>query len=287
MQTDEALRRAKELLNPCQVCPRLCMVDRTAGEMGFCRGGAMARVASAGTHFGEESVLVGKGGSGTIFFEGCNLHCVYCQNCLITQGNKGAEMTPARLAEVMCELAASGCVNINLVTPTHFAPHILEAIPIARSHGLKVPIIYSSGGYELVEMLALLEGHIQIYAPDFKYASAEAGQKYAKAIDYPGVARSALAEMFRQVGPLKVNKQGLATSGVLVRHLVLPMDYGDVDKVVDIVAQTAPGAGIHIMDQYRPAFHAADYPELLVMPSPEKAPRARKRAEKAGLRVVS
>jgi putative pyruvate formate lyase activating enzyme len=287
MQTDEALRLAKELLNPCQVCPRLCLVNRLVAEMGFCRGGALVRVASAGAHFGEEPVLVGKGGSGAIFFEGCNLHCVYCQNCLISRGNKGAEMDAARLAGLMCELEASGCVNVNLVTPTHFAPQILEAILIARGRGLKVPIVYNCGGYELVEMLSLLDGHIQIYMPDFKYASAEAGQKYSKAIDYPGVARSALAEMYRQVGPLKVNKQGLATSGVLVRHLVLPMDAGDVDKVVDVVAQIAPGCGINIMGQYRPAFHAADFPELLVLPGPEKVPRARKRAEKAGLHVIS
>ncbi len=274
------------MLAPCHVCPRLCMVDRTAGEKGFCGIGEQALVASAGAHFGEESVLVGEGGSGTIFFRGCNLHCVYCQNCNISRETTGQAMTPEAIARLMLSLQRENCSNINLVTPTHVAPQVLEAIIIARSIGLSLPIVYNCGGYESVEMLQMFDGYVDIYMPDFKYADGAIGLKYSQAEDYPQVARSALAEMYRQVGPLQLDERGLAVRGVLVRHLMLPMDLGQAEKVIDIVAKTAPGCSINILSQYRPAFRAAEYPELLVLPTKDQLKSARQYALKKGLDVV-
>ncbi len=262
------------------------MVDRTAGEKGFCGIGEQALVASAGAHFGEESVLVGEGGSGTIFFRGCNLHCVYCQNCNISRETTGQAMTPEAIARLMLSLQRENCSNINLVTPTHVAPQVLEAIIIARSIGLSLPIVYNCGGYESVEMLQMFDGYVDIYMPDFKYADGAIGLKYSQAEDYPQVARSALAEMYRQVGPLQLDERGLAVRGVLVRHLMLPMDLGQAEKVIDIVAKTAPGCSINILSQYRPAFRAAEYPELLVLPTKDQLKSARQYALKKGLDVV-
>jgi len=258
-------------------------VDRLAGELGHCRTGGVARVTSAGAHFGEEDVLVGPGGSGTIFFQGCNLDCAYCQNYEISHGPDGEEMPPAALAELMLDLQRRGCSNVNFVTPTHVAPQVLEAITIARDRGLALPTVYNCGGYESLEMIALLAGAIDIYMPDFKYASAEAGLKYSAVPDYPLVARTAMEEMYRQVGPLRLDNNSLATGGVMVRHLVLPMDLAESDKVIDTVAEAAPRAGMNVMGQYRPSWRADEFPELLSLPHPAEVRRLRLYAASRGL----
>ena len=283
---DAVLKLARSMLSPCRVCPRRCGVDRLGGEMGFCRTGALPYVTSAGPHFGEEPVLLGTGGSGTIFFQRCNLDCVFCQNYDISHRDGGAEATADELASIMLSLQRRGCGNGNFVTPTHVAPQVLEAIIIARREGLTVPTVYNCGGYESVEMLGFLEGHIDIYMPDFKYASAAAGRKYSGVADYPQVARAALVEMYRQVGPLILDERGLAVRGVLVRHLVLPADLAGSEEVIDIVAETAPGCGINVMSQYHPCYRAGEFPELQALPSRAEINRLRDYAVKRGLMRV-
>jgi len=281
--SEDVLQAARSLLSPCRLCPRRCGAKRLSGEKGFCRVGDLARVASAGAHFGEEQVLVGRGGSGTIFFQRCNLDCVFCQNFDISHADGGVEVKPDKLARLMLDLQREGCGNVNLVTPTHVSPQILEAILLARSRGLTVPIVYNCGGYESVEMLALLAGYVDVYMPDFKYATPQAGWKYSGVEDYPQAARAALAEMYRQVGPLTVDQRRLAQRGVMVRHLVMPMDLADSEKVIDTVAEVAPRAGINVMGQYRPSYRAAEFPELLVLPRHSEIQRLREHAAARGL----
>jgi len=281
--SSDVLTAACSLLSPCRVCPRECRAERTKGPNGFCRTGLRPKVASAGAHFGEEPVLVGPGGSGTIFFQRCNLDCVFCQNCDISHTDGGVETSAEELAALMLQLERRKCSNVNLVTPTHVAPQSMEAILLARRQGMSVPIVYNCGGYESVEMLALLEGLIQIYMPDFKYASARAGQKYSGVSDYPRVAQAALAEMYRQVGPLQVDDRGLAVRGLLVRHLVMPADIADSEKAIDMVADTAPGCAINVMGQYRPSFRASEFPQLLAMPKGREIQRLREHALARGL----
>ncbi len=280
----DVLERAQSMLSPCRVCPRSCGAARLAGEAGFCRTGALPRVASAGAHFGEESVLVGTGGSGTIFFQGCNLDCVFCQNYDISHEDGGIEVSCDQLARLMLDLQRRRCTNINFVTPTHVAPQLMHAVARARQDGLRLPIVYNCGGYESVEMLRLLRGFVQVYMPDFKWGDARAARKYSGPGDYPQVARAALAEMYAQVGPLQLNDSGLAVRGVMVRHLVMPMDLAESDTVIDAVAQTAPGAGINVMGQYRPCFRASEFPELLLLPRRSEIRRLRLCAAARGLR---
>jgi putative pyruvate formate lyase activating enzyme len=199
-------------------------VNRKAGQIGACRIGSQAVVVSAGPHFGEEPCLVGSGGSGTIFFAGCNLTCVFCQNADISQRADGLPRTPMKIAEIALDLHGQGCRNINFVTPSHVAHAVAEAIVLARASGLTIPTVYNCGGYESVETLACLEGLIDIYMPDFKWADEAAGRKYSGVPDYPVVATTALAEMYRQIGPLRLDANGEAIGGVLVRHLVMPGD---------------------------------------------------------------
>jgi len=285
-EPDRNIAHLKRIIRDCTLCPRNCHVDRRAGKTGACGIGALAVVASAGPHFGEEPVLVGSGGSGTIFFCGCNLTCVFCQNCDISQFADGRRMTPAEIADVALRLASTGCRNVNFVSPTHVAHAVAEAIRLARRRGLNVPVVYNSGGYDSVPTLRLLEGLIEIYMPDFKWADPEAARKYSDAADYPTVATAALAEMFRQVGPLQLDRSGLATRGVLVRHLVMPGDLARSEEVIEIVARVAPGSAINVMGQYRPAFRADDYPELRRRPSGADLARLRDLAARSGLRRV-
>jgi len=273
----------RELIRHCALCPRRCGVDRAAGETGACRIGAEAKVASVGAHFGEEPVLVGRGGSGTIFFAGCNLDCVFCQNHDISHSSRGQVVSPAQLAELMLSLQADGCENVNFVTPTHVAHAMAEAVVLARSRGLALRIVYNCGGYESVETLKGLDGLIEIYMPDFKWADAEAGQAYSGVPDYPQVAEAALAEMFRQVGPLCADDRGVATRGVLVRHLVMPNDLARSRDVIDTVARVAPGCTINVMGQYRPCFRAGEFPELMAAVSSTELADLRAHATSLGL----
>jgi len=270
----------------CTLCPRPCGVDRTAGEIGACGAGPEAVVASAGPHFGEEPQLVGAGGSGTIFLAGCNLHCAFCQNSDISRHLSGHVMSPQQIAELAVGLAARGCANINFVSPSHVAHAVAAAIVIARVGGLDVPIVYNCGGYESVETLELLDGLIDIYMPDFKYASAEAGRKYSGVDDYPSIAATALAEMYRQAGPLATDASGVATSGVLVRHLVMPGDICHSRQVIDTVAEIAPNCTINVMGQYRPAYRAEEYPELVTRPDAGEVLSLQAHARNVGLKLA-
>ncbi len=269
-------------LESCDICPRHCGVNRIKGELGACKVGAKPLVASYGPHFGEESFLVGRGGSGTIFFSGCNLKCVFCQNWTISQTAEGEEV---RLDQVMLLLQSMGCQNINLVTPTHQVPMIFEALIKAFQSGLKIPIVYNCGGYESVETLQLLEGLIDIYMPDFKYGSDEAALKYSSVKNYVTIAQEALREMYRQVGPLQI-ENGIAVKGVFVRHLVLPNDLAATEKVFQTIAEISSEIAVNVMNQYYPAYKATKYPELSRRLYNEEYYKALALAKKYGLKVV-
>jgi len=214
-------------------------------------------------HFGEEAPLVGSGGSGTIFFAGCNMSCVYCQNYDISQEDRGGEAPAPRLAGMMLKLQEAGCHNINLVTPTHVVPQILEALVLAREKGLCVPLVYNSGGYDSVPTLRLLEGIIDIYMPDAKYGSDRAALKYSCAVGYTGVMKAAVKEMHRQVGDIVFDEEGLAVRGLLVRHLVLPNDLAGTAQIVRFLSDEVSGRTfLNVMAQFRPEHKAVCYPEL-------------------------
>ncbi|MEW6116127.1 MAG: radical SAM protein [Nitrospirota bacterium] len=259
----QRVNSAEGLLKRCTLCPRACGIDRTSGEVGFCRTGDRPLVASWGAHFGEERPIVGRFGSGTIFFSNCNLGCIFCQNWDISQSCEGSEMPFERLAGIMIELQKAGCHNINLVTPTHQMPLILRSLAIAVDTGLTVPVVYNCGGYEPLESLSILDGIIDIYMPDFKYADPAAALKYSKAKDYPQVAKAAIKEMHRQVGDLVIDERGIALRGLLVRHLVLPDGIAGTKEVVRFIAEEiSKNTYINIMDQYFPYYKARDYPPL-------------------------
>lgn len=268
----------------CDLCGRACHVDRIAGERGVCRTGALARLSSFGAHHGEESVLSGWRGSGTIFFAGCNLRCQFCQNYTISQTDAGGEVTPEELAAVMLELQARGCHNINLVSPSHVIPQILAAVAIAAGVGLYLPLVYNTGGYDSLEGLRLLDGVVDIYMPDLKYASSAPAHKYSRARDYPSVSQAAVREMHRQVGDLTVDEQGLAQRGLLVRHLVLPNDLAGTKKVVEFLArEISPNTYLNLMAQYYPAYNAWRYPELNRRITVQEYQLALRYAREAGL----
>lgn len=233
------------------------------GEIGQCRTANEAIVSSFGPHFGEEAPLVGRHGSGTIFFAYCNLHCVFCQNYSISQLGEGSTVDSAELAGMMLSLQTRGCHNINLVSPTHVVPFILEALEVAASKGLQLPIVYNTGGYDSVAMLELLDGIVDIYMPDMKYSGAKVGEEFSGVKRYPQVNRAAVKEMHRQVGDLQTDELGVATRGLLVRHLVLPDGLAGTEGVVKFLAEEiSPNTYLNIMAQYHPCYHAADYPPL-------------------------
>lgn len=249
----ERIEKAWKFLEACSLCPRKCRVDRLKGERGFCRGGLLPEVSSYAPHFGEERPLVGRSGSGTIFFTHCNLGCLFCQNYEISHLGEGRAVSIDRLALMMVELQALGCLNINFVTPTHFVPQILKALPLAIERGLKIPLVYNTSGYDCIETLKLLEGIIDIYMPDFKFISPEVAQSLAQAPDYPEVAKAALREMHRQVGDLIIDERGRARRGLLVRHLVLPARLSGTAEVMRFLAEEiSKDTYVNIMDQYRP-----------------------------------
>jgi len=254
--------RARELLSPCTLCPRRCRVDRVAGERGYCGGGDLASVSSAGPHFGEERPLVGTGGSGTVFLAGCSLGCAFCQNYEISHLRRGTEVTPAELANTMVRLQGLGCHNINFVTPTHFVPQILAALGPAIERGLRVPLVYNTGGYDALEALRLLDGVVDIYMPDAKYADARTAAALSGAADYPEVMTAALAEMHRQVGDLDIGPDGVARRGLLVRHLVLPEGLAGTPETMQFLASLSRDTYVNVMAQYRPCYKAHEHPAL-------------------------
>ena len=254
--------KARHLLSPCRVCPRDCGADRPAGEVGDCITTHLARVSSVNPHFGEEDVLVGRHGSGTVFFCGCNLNCDFCQNCEISQFPGGREVDARRLAEIFLQVQEMGCHNLNTVTPTHVTPQILEALDIAAGMGLRLPWVYNCGGYESLETLALLDGVVDIYMPDFKFSDSDPAKRFCRAEDYPEVARAALLEMHRQVGDLTTDDDGVAVRGLLVRHLVMPDDLAGSREAARFLASLSKDTFVNVMAQYRPCHKASHHAEL-------------------------
>jgi putative pyruvate formate lyase activating enzyme len=276
------------MMNPCVLCPRNCRVFRSKGETGFCGIADMPVVSSQGPHFGEESVLVGQGGSGTIFFASCNLGCVFCQNYDISHFRHGQPITITELADFMLDLQSCGCSNINFVTPTHVAPAIAAGLEIARKKGLNLPTVYNSGGYDSVGTLKLLEGYMDIYMPDMKFSDSAAAKEFANAPDYPEISFAAVKEMHRQVGDLQIDGRGLATRGLLIRHLVLPNKLAGSFKVIDFLAeQISPHTAINVMDQYRPCFKADKHPKINRRPTPEEVEEVRQYAIQKGVNVLA
>ncbi len=249
---DKALR----MLAQCRLCPRECGVNRQEGEVGFCRSGRLAQVSSYNPHFGEERPLVGRGGSGTIFLTNCNLRCIFCQNYDISHLGRGQEVSAQRLAEMMLQLQHLGCHNINFVTPTHFMPQILEALVIAADEGLNLPLVYNCGGYESVAALQLLDGIVDIYMPDVKYSNSQVAERFSGAPDYFPRMKEAVREMHRQVGDLQIDDGGLASRGLLVRHLVMPEGLAGTAEVMDFLASVSPDTYVNVMAQYRPCYQA-------------------------------
>ncbi len=255
--------QATKFLSKCEICPRKCRINRLKGELGHCNTGKYAIVSSFGPHFGEEPELVGQYGSGTIFFGYCNLNCLFCQNYDISQLGYGTVVSANELAEIMLKLQNMGCHNINLVSPTHIVPQFLQALAIAKEKGLNLPIIYNSGGYDSVEILKLLSGVIDIYMPDAKYGSNEIGQKYSNIKNYWDINQLALKEMWRQVGDLKINDEGIAEHGLLIRHLVLPNHLDSSFEVLKFIAEEiSTNTYVNIMNQYHPCYQADKIPEL-------------------------
>jgi len=255
-------KKAKKLLNPCRLCPRECNINRLEKSNGFCEMGKNPVISSYNLHFGEEAPLVGREGSGTIFFTSCNLACVYCQNYDISHLKQGKEVSMEKLAMMMTELQDRGANNINFVSPTIWVPQIIEALIMARDQGLNIPLVYNSGGYDNVKTLKLLDGMIDIYMPDFKYSDSGLAKKYSEVDNYFSVAKEAIKEMHRQTGDLIINKHDLAEKGLLVRHLILPNNIAGTEKVMEFLALISKDTYINIMDQYRPAYKASKYQEL-------------------------
>ena len=253
-----------ELLGNCRLCPRKCGVNRLAGETGFCKATSKLKVASYSPHFGEERPLVGVGGSGTIFLSHCNLGCVFCQNWDISHHGSGTNCEITDLAGMMLQLQEDGCHNINVVTPTHFSPHVVLALDLAASKGLRIPLVYNTSGWERDEILKMLNGVVDIYLADFKYMDAQHAASYSNdAADYPDVTRSALLEMNRQVGVACPEEDGIIYRGLMIRHLVMPNNVsGSMAAMEWIAGHLPPETFVNIMIQYRPAYRAYLYPEI-------------------------
>ncbi|MGI5967643.1 MULTISPECIES: radical SAM protein [Anaerotruncus] len=265
----DKIRRKKEFileekieLKSCRLCPRACGADRTV-DLGFCGGGGQARIARAALHPWEEPCLSGTNGSGTVFFSGCPLRCCFCQNYRISAENFGKEVSVGRLAEIFLELQKKGAHNLNLVSPLHYAPWVRQALLLAKPE-LKIPVVCNTGGYETLETLRLLDGLIDIYLPDLKYADTERARRYSKAPDYFSVATQAILEMFRQTGPVRFGADGLLKRGLIVRHLVLPKGRMDSMRVLEWIKKHLPEEQVlvSLMSQYTPFYKSAQFPEL-------------------------
>jgi len=274
-----------KILENCEICPRKCHVNRLKDERGVCQLGALPVVSSFHPHFGEESPLIGKAGSGTIFFTSCNLACVYCQNYEISQLRIGSEVSFEKLAEMMITLQNKGCHNINLVTPTPQVPQIIKSLALAVEKGLKIPLVYNTSSYDSLKVLKLLDGIVDIYLPDARYSDNKTAQKYSKVLNYFEVMKATLKEMHRQVGDLVVNENGIAIQGLIVRHLVLPNGLASSEKTFEFIAkEISKETLLNIMDQYYPSYRAFHYPELSRRITNEEYREAIKFAKKAGLK---
>ncbi|MBN1273982.1 MAG: radical SAM protein [Candidatus Aminicenantes bacterium] len=281
---EQKVKQALAELENCRLCPRGCGVNRLKNERGFCRAGFKLEVASFSPHFGEESPLVGRKGSGTIFFTHCNLRCCFCQNYPISILGEGREVTFEQLGRMMVHLEKLGCHNINLVSPSHYVPQILAALKTAVEDGLSVPLVYNTGGYDSTAALKLLDGIIDIYMPDFKYMNAETASVYSQAADYPERTQKALKEMYRQVGDLVLDDRGIALRGLLIRHLVLPQNLAGTDEVVKFIAsEISRWTYVNIMDQYYPCGKLPADSPIRKRLRPEEFREAVRAAKEAGL----
>jgi putative pyruvate formate lyase activating enzyme len=280
----ERVEQALEILGNCHLCPRHCHVNRIQDKTGKCNTGRQSIVSSFGAHFGEESPLVGSGGSGTIFFTCCNLKCCFCQNYAISQLGEGQETKADELAGMMLYLEHQGCHNVNFVSPTHVVPQILEALEIAIKEGLSVPLVYNSGGYDSLEVLKILDGIIDIYMPDMKYSDEQNAERLSGIKNYPEANRAAVKEMHRQVGDLQINDHGVATRGLLVRHLVLPRGLAGTAGVCRFLSrEISKNTYLNVMSQYRPCFKASGIPQLARSISREEFAEAVEIARNCGL----
>lgn len=280
----ERVEAAKSLLQNCSVCPRVCGVNRLEGEVGKCRIAREVMVSSYGPHFREEAPLVGRHGSGTIFFTNCNLKCLFCQNCSISQLGEGERVSREELAYMMLSIQNSGCHNINLVSPTHVVPQILEALEVAVESGLHLPLVYNTGGYDSIKTLRILDGIIDIYMPDMKYGDEQIAKELSGIEKYPQINKAAVREMHRQVGDLQMGQDGVAQRGLLVRHLVLPNGLAGTKEVLDFLAnRISPNTYVNIMAQYHPCYEAYEIPSLARRISPTEFQEALTLARQAGL----
>jgi putative pyruvate formate lyase activating enzyme len=283
-ELSERIRVANESLRDCDLCARYCHIDRYK-KLGACNTGERARVASFNSHHGEENPLRGWAGSGTIFFSWCNLRCQYCQNHDISQRPAGDELSSEEIAGIMLWLQQIGCHNINFVSPSHVVAQILEALPKAIEGGLRVPLVYNTGGFDSIEALQLLDGVIDIYMPDMKYSDSKTARRLSKIGNYPGVNIDALREMHRQVGDLQIDDSGVAQRGLLIRHLVLPNGFAGTRAILKfIVEELSPDTYINIMAQYRPAYKADEYPPINRPLTHGEYANALRWAEELGLR---
>ncbi len=290
-------------MRPCKLCPRACGVDRLGGKAGFCQATSQLVVSSCQRHFGEEPPLVGRGGSGTIFFTHCGLRCVFCINYEISIEGEGTTRSIEDLAQMMLELQRAACHNINVVTPTHYSAHILLALDIAAAKGLRLPLVYNTCGWERLEILEKLDGVVDIYLPDFKYASGEMAVKYSTCVppdarfssarvreryspteSYPELTKKALLEMHRQVGVAKPASDGLVYRGLMIRHLVMPSGVSGTKEVIQWIAENLPkDTYLNIMSQYTPRYRAFEYPAIARPVTLEEYAEAVKAALEAGL----
>ena len=280
----ERVEAARALLKNCRLCPRHCGINRLADEMGKCHTGKLAVVSSYGPHFGEETPLVGKHGSGTIFFTNCNLKCLFCQNYSISQLGDGTEVTDEELAGMMLALQSRGCHNINLVSPTHVVPQILQGLEIAINLGLRLPLVYNSGGYDSVETLEILDSIIDIYMPDTKYSDEKIAEELSGINNYPAINQAALREMHRQIGDLQIDEDGIAIRGLLIRHLVLPHGLDGTKEIMKFIAEDISlNSYVNVMAQYHPCHKAFQIPRLARPLSKQEFLEAIELAERAGL----
>jgi len=263
MELPELSRILDEKLNSCDICPHMCNTDRTSGEKGICATGYKPVVSTALPYHGEEPPISGSRGSGTIFFSYCNMKCVYCQNYQISQEREGSEYSIPELTRTMLDLEKSGCHNINLVSPTIWIPQIIKALYHARSKGLSIPTVFNTGGYDNPDIIKMLDGVIDIYMPDMRYSDDEKAKKYSHVRDYTYYNRQSVKEMYRQVGNLELDKDGIAIKGILIRLLVMPENIGGVKKTLDFIKnELSTDVFLSIMAQYQPAYMASRYPEL-------------------------
>ncbi|MDH4068584.1 MAG: radical SAM protein [Dehalococcoidia bacterium] len=280
----ERVDTALSLLESCSLCPRSCGANRLANDIGKCRTSSQAIVSSYGAHFGEEAPLVGRYGSGTIFFANCNLECLFCQNYSISQLGEGRKVSKEELADIMLAIQAQGCHNINLVSPTHVVPQILEALHLAVESGLNLPLVYNSGGYDSVETLKILDGIVDIYMPDMKYDDDNTARQLSGIGGYPEVNKAAVKEMHRQTGDLEISEEGVAQRGLLVRHLVLPQGLAGTKGIAYFLSQEiSRNTYVNIMAQYRPCHKAPQIPGLGRRISSAEFHEALSFAQKAGL----